>query len=148
MGNERYTSRVAVIAIIRKGDEILLQKRMNTGYKDGFYDFGASGHLEQGESLKMAMKREVEEELGIYVEMGNIAFSSMVHRNDLRTNSEYIYAYFVIEKFTGEPSIMEPDKNSNLQWASVRDLPENLIEDRKIALENITNKVSYSEIGW
>ena len=148
MSKERFTSRVAVFAIIRQGAEILLQKRVNTGYKDGFYDLGAAGHLEKSESLQMAMQREIQEELGIDVALADIEFSSIVHKNDTETNLEYINTYFVIKKYGGEPSIMEQEKNAELQWVNINNLPNNLINDRKLALENMVNNVPYSEMGW
>ena len=44
--------------------EILLQRLQNTGYADGMWDFACSGHVELGESMKQALCREAEEELG------------------------------------------------------------------------------------
>ena len=48
-----------------KGQEILLQKRHNTGYMDGMWDCSVAGHVENGESMKMALLREAKEEIGI-----------------------------------------------------------------------------------
>lgn len=80
MRKQRYKSLVAVFAIILKDDNVLLQKRINTGYKDGWYDLGTSGHLEENESLEAAMQRELLEELGISVSLDNIQFSSLIHK--------------------------------------------------------------------
>ena len=126
----------------------MLQKRINTGYKDGWYDLGTSGHLEENESLEAAMQRELLEELGISVSLKNVQFLSLIHKNDLETGLVYLNAYFVINKFEGVPKIMEPQKNAELKWVSLNELPVNLIDDRKVALQNMKEKTPYLEIGW
>ena len=59
---ERFKSLSAVMLLLtRKTDnneEILFQKRKNTGYCDGYYDLSASGHVDDNESMKRAMCRE------------------------------------------------------------------------------------------
>ena len=63
-------SSVALILIRNNNgkEEILLQKRKNTGYMDGYYDLGASGHVENKETMKMALIRETKEEIGINID--------------------------------------------------------------------------------
>lgn len=41
-----------------KGEEILLQRRQNTGYMDGFYDLSASCHVEKNEQMTTSLIRE------------------------------------------------------------------------------------------
>ena len=148
MAEDRFKVRVAVLAIIQMDNKVLLQKRINTGYMDGFYDLGAAGHLESGESLKMAMKREIKEELGVIVKLENINFASIVHKKDVESGLEYMYVYFKVKNFTDKPSIMEPNKNAALQWFDLNDLPANLISDRQTVLNNLTNDSFYDEFGW
>jgi hypothetical protein len=40
-------------------------KRQNIGFADGYYDFGASGHVDNNESTKTSKCREAKEELYI-----------------------------------------------------------------------------------
>jgi 8-oxo-dGTP pyrophosphatase MutT (NUDIX family) len=54
------------IAVFDKESRILLQRRYNTGYMDGFYDF-PSGHVEANESLKDSAARELKEETSLLV---------------------------------------------------------------------------------
>ncbi len=148
MAEDRFKVRVAVLAIIQMDNKVLLQKRINTGYMDGFYDLGAAGHLESGESLKMAMQREIKEELGVIVKLENINFVSIVHKKDVESGLEYMYVYFKVKNFTDKPTIMEPNKNAALQWIDLNDLPANLISDRQTVLNNLTNDSFYDEFGW
>ena len=52
--SERFKSLSAVMLLLtRKIDnqeQILFQKRKNTGFCDGFYDLSASGHVDANES--------------------------------------------------------------------------------------------------
>ncbi|MBE6023320.1 MAG: NAD(+) diphosphatase [Cellulosilyticum sp.] len=54
----------AIIVGIKKGDEILMAH--NSGFREGLYSVIA-GFVEQGETLEMAVKREIYEEVGIKV---------------------------------------------------------------------------------
>lgn len=54
----------AIIVGIKKGNEILMAH--NSGFREGLYSVIA-GFVEQGETLEMAVKREVYEEVGIKV---------------------------------------------------------------------------------
>lgn len=54
----------AIIVGVKKGDKLLLAH--NAGFKEGLYSIIA-GFVEQGETLEMAVKREVLEEVGIRV---------------------------------------------------------------------------------
>ncbi|MED1201794.1 NUDIX domain-containing protein [Heyndrickxia acidicola] len=53
-------------AIIQKGQSVLLLKA--DGYSNSFLP---GGHIEFGESAKMALPREIEEELGVKCEIGD-----------------------------------------------------------------------------
>lgn len=66
----------------------------------------------------------------------------------METGLVYLNAYFVINKFKGVPKIMEPQKNAELKWVSLNELPVDLIDDRKTALQNMKEKTPYLEIGW
>lgn len=43
---------------------------------------------------------------------------------------------------------MEPDKNSELTWASLDKLPSQLIKNRKLGVYNYLQQIPYSEFGW
>lgn len=150
MGKNRFKAPSAVFGIItdENSEQILLQKRKQTGYKDGFYDLGAAGHVENNESMTRAMQRELFEELGVQAELSDIKFVTLIHKNDTETGNIYYNAYFRIKNYSGQPKIMEPDKNSELIWAALDNLPARLINDRKIGVTNYLKKVPYAEFGW
>lgn len=98
--------------------EILLQRRQNTGYMDGKYDFSASGHLKAGESIVDGICREVKEELGVVV--GDVEYKLLVQD----VTEGYLKCVFVADEWEGTPEIMEPDKCSELKWFRRDKLPE------------------------
>jgi len=57
----------AAYVVFRKGPEILLLRRANTGYLDGSYSLPA-GHFEGDESASNVAAREAKEEVGIQVD--------------------------------------------------------------------------------
>ncbi len=56
-------------AIIRKGSKILIARRATNRHLAGFWEF-PGGKIEDGETPQECLKRELEEELGIIVNVG------------------------------------------------------------------------------
>ncbi len=148
--SERFKNPSAVMLFLTRvtdgKEEILFQKRKNTGYCDGFYDLSASGHVDENESMKHAMIREAKEELGILIDEKDLEFICLIHKK----SEGYIYynGYFKANKWIGNPTIMEPEKNEELKWIDINELPSNIVNDRCIAIENYKNGIKYSEYGW
>lgn len=144
---ERFKTPSAVILMLMRNrngkEQILLQKRKNTGYMDGYYDFGVSGHVENRETMKMALIREAKEEIGIKIDTKDVEFVTMIH--DIRKNI-YFNGYFKVTKWEGEPRINELDKIEEIKWFDLENLPNNIIENRKEGIKNYKKKIYYSEI--
>lgn len=143
---ERYKTPSAVFPLFFKNNQVLLQKRQNTGYMDGYYDFAASGHVELNESMTEALIREVKEELAVDIPKDKVEFGTFMHK--FEAGVVYYNAFFVIQGDAYNFKINEPEKCSELKWADINHLPQNLILDRRLALQNIFEKVPYSEFGW
>lgn len=126
--------------------QILLHRRKNTGYQDGKWDIAASGHVDEGETAKMAVVRECAEELGIDVKIKDLSFVHLSHRVSNTGGRTYYDIYFVVNKYNGIPKVIEPDKCSELRWFKIDDLPNEIIDIRKIALDNYRNYIQYSEV--
>lgn len=141
MPKERFEMHATVALLVIKDNKVLLMKRCNTGYMDGYYGM-VSGHLEQNESLKQAIIRETLEEIGVSVSETNIDIVCVIRRGD---NDNYFNYFLVANKFEGEPTIMEPDKCEELIWADLNCLPENTIEAEKRAIYNYLNEIHFDE---
>ncbi len=130
--------------ILIKDDQILLQRRQNTGYEDGKYSIPA-GHLEENESITECLLREVKEEIGLELNAKDVELVHTMHRreNDIRVD-----LFFITNHYTGEPFNAEPEKCDDLSWFPLDELPENIVPYIKQAINCYLNKEIYSESGW
>ncbi len=126
------------------GDEILLLRRFNTGYRDGEYSVPA-GHLDGGETVMAAAVREAGEEVGVQIEAEHLVFSSVMHRNE---GDERIDFFLRVQHWTGEPFNAEPDKCDELRWVQRSVLPTNTIPYVRRAIMNHRDGVRFDEFGW
>ncbi|KKQ94772.1 MAG: hypothetical protein UT66_C0028G0003 [candidate division CPR2 bacterium GW2011_GWC1_39_9] len=144
MSKEKFTLRGAVYLILTKGNQILLLRRANTGWKDGEYSLVA-GHLDGNETVAKAMAREAKEEAGIEIKPEDLKVVHFVHHI---SNYEFVDFYLTTEKWQGKPEIMEPDKCDDLSWFPLEDLPENMVDNVRVALDNYKNGITFSEYRW
>ena len=101
-------------AIIQKEDYVLIARRGPNSKLAGQWEF-PGGKVEEGESLRECLARELKEELGIDSTIG-----------DHLMHSEYVYEHggFTIEAFlatwtAGELALNVHDK---IEWVALRDL--------------------------
>jgi mutator protein MutT len=109
--------KVAAALILRKG-EVLLAKRHRDDAQGGLWEF-PGGALEPGESLRECLARELEEELGIQVEVG-----------DEVAAIPYDYGEFVVHLYLfrariarGEPAPLGCEEVRWVPWEEVEKLP-------------------------
>ncbi len=127
-------------AVIIKDGKTLLAKRKGSHAEGTWGSFG--GHVEPGESPMDAVKREAKEELGI--EIGNVRFASC--SNIIKYGKQYVDVSFVAEILSGEPTIQEPDRISELAWFSIAALPEPLFEPVRIVFDALRSGEAYTEV--
>lgn len=127
-----------------RGNEILLLRRFQTGYRDGEYSVPA-GHLDGGETVMAAAIREAGEEVGVQIEPAALVFSSVMHRNE---GEERIDFFIHVRAWEGDPVNAEPDKCDELRWSPLDALPPNLIPYVQRAIENHQGRVRFDEFGW
>lgn len=148
---ERYKIRSAVFLILLKEEngqeKVLLQRRYNTGILDGQFDVSCGGHLEENETLRQAIIRETEEEIGILIKEENLKLSSLIHAT-VEDGNKYLFSVFYTRQYEGEPQIMEPNKCDQLMWCKIDELPDNIIQSRKLMIENYQSGNTYSEYGF
>jgi len=142
---EKFKPYAAAYLVLIKDGQVLLLRRFNTGYQDGNYSLVA-GHLDGGETTKQCIIREASEEAGIVVNPEDLEVIHTMHR--LAPDREYFDIYLRTEKWTGDLTNMEPDKCDELKWYNMDGLPNNMLPEVKLALENINKNVHYGEFGW
>lgn len=134
----------AVYLVLRRGDEVLLLRRANTGYQDGKYGIVA-GHLDGDELGTEAMIREAEEEAGITIDPDDLRFVHVVHRLGRNDGQERVDFFYEATNWQGEITNMEPNKCDDLSWYPIDNLPEDMLPLVKLVLEDIARGISYSE---
>jgi 8-oxo-dGTP diphosphatase len=126
-GQQRFKAAVAVYGLLRRDDDVLLLRRANSGFHDGELALPA-GHVDAGESALAAIVRELAEELRIEVRPQDCRLALTGHAGPERPGDDtYIDLYFTIDQWAGEPGIGEPDKATELAWAPLHRLPDDVV---------------------
>ncbi len=140
----RVGAQVNAMLILRKGDEVLMHLRQNSGYFDGHYGF-ISGHVEVGEGASSAMCREAEEEAGITIDPAHLRLVHVTHRQTNRLNVDL---FFMCEDWKGTITNREPTKCAGLEFHPIDNLPENTIDYIEGLFIAIREGTLYSEAGF
>ncbi len=127
-----------------RAGQVLLSRRFNTGYRDGEYSVPA-GHLDGNETVLAAAQREAAEEVGVQIELPDMLFSSVMHRNE---GDERVDFFVEVRSWSGEPFNNEPQKCDELRWVAIDALPANTIPYVRRALENHRDGVRFDEFGF
>lgn len=143
--SNRFTYIGSAYLFLIKDNEILLQRRFQTGFMDGFYGV-PSGHLDGNESAREGCAREIKEEIGITIAPTDMTVVHVMHRK--ASADERIDFFMTAESYTGEIENREPHKCDDLRWFPLDALPENIVDYVQVAIEHYKNGVSYSEFGY
>jgi 8-oxo-dGTP pyrophosphatase MutT (NUDIX family) len=132
---------VTVHLFFFRGDQLLMLRRFNTGFRDGEYSVPA-GHLDGGETVMQAALREAKEETGVDLEETDLTFSTVMHRIE---DDERVDFFVLAHKWQGEPFNAEPDKCDDLRWVDVHQLPANTVPYVRQALGNHRAGIPFDE---
>lgn len=136
--------RVAAKALIsRSSDDLLLVRRsFSTESANSLKYSPPGGTVEPGESLTAALKREMSEETGLDVSVGDI-FGVTEWAVPWR-NAYYIGLFFICYLRTAKPVICLSAENSEYIWCTLADLPKLDIMQgsHRIVSDYLTSSVS------
>lgn len=142
---QRFTYIGSVFLFLIEDGKILLQRRANTGFMDGWYGV-PSGHLDGNETARAGGAREFREEIGIIVKPEDLTVVEVMHRKADR--DERIDFFMTARAYEGTIENKEPEKCDDLAWFPLDALPENMIDYIKAALLAYQRGESYAEFGW
>lgn len=142
---EKLETRIVVFVNIRdETGRLLLQRRSNTGFMDGYYDFACSGHVDVGESVLEAAVREAREEIGIIARPDDL---KLVHINQNYLDRPYANFTFELHEWEGEPTICEPEKCNDLSYFAPDALPEKCTLNVRLNERNgFSSELTYSKV--
>ncbi|WP_040165859.1 NUDIX hydrolase [Microbacterium gorillae] len=125
--------------LLRRGEEVLLQLRQNTGYMDGCWTAGAAGHVEPGETARDAAVREAAEELGVSVARDDLTLVTVMQRTDGTENAreQRVDWFWTARDWKGAPEIREPAKTAALRWWPLGGLPVEIPEYERLVLDGL-----------
>jgi 8-oxo-dGTP pyrophosphatase MutT (NUDIX family) len=119
------------------GREVLLQLRRGTGYMDGHWAAAVAGHVERGESVYEAARREAREEVGIE-DVDLVPWCAM-QRTGVGDDpiDERVDFFFLSTSWAGTPELLEPDKAADLRWFNLDRLPSPVVPHERRVLESV-----------
>lgn len=122
----RHREIVDVHLVLRRGEEVLLARRANTGYADGLWH-APSGHVEDGEDVLEAVLRESAEELGLRLRPEDVRVTTVMQH--AAPSGAFRVGWFFEAEYGagGEPVNAEPHKCAELGWHPLRELPPDLV---------------------
>ena len=135
---------VTVHLFFFRDNEVLLSRRLNTGYRDGEYSVPA-GHLDGGETVIAAALREAQEEVGLQLDAEQVRFCGVMHRIE---DDERVDFFVRVRSWNGEPFNNEPAKCDDLRWVRRDSLPSNTVPYVRRALQNFERGQIFDEFGW
>lgn len=122
-----------------------MQRRFQTGFEDGNYGVPA-GHLDGDETAREGCAREIKEEIGIDLNPSDLKVVHVMHRK--AALDERIDFFITANEYSGEITNCEPHKCDDLSWFPLDELPDNIVDYVKVAIEHYRRGEAYSEYGW
>jgi isopentenyldiphosphate isomerase len=134
-GNPSLIHRVVHVLVFNDAGELLLQKRsMSKDVAPGKWDTSVGGHVNSGETLEEAVKREMEEELGIMKCRLKFLYT-YIHSNDYE--SELVYTYSCT--YDGKIKFQEDEIDEVRPWSLI-EIQENT--GKGILSDNFEHEIS------
>ncbi|MEI8143427.1 MAG: NUDIX domain-containing protein [Candidatus Berkelbacteria bacterium] len=141
----RFQVRAAVYVLFEKKGKILMFRRKNTDWFDGYFNVPC-GHIDGGESMPYAAAREAREEVGVTVSPKDLKLIQTAHRYNGKY--EYLETYFLAKKWKGEPRLNEEELSEELSWFEMESLPENTIPYIREAILSYLSGHNYCEYNF
>lgn len=134
---ERPLFRAAVfVAVENDNSEVLLQRRANTGFLDGYWDLSGTGHLEHGESMQACGVRETGEECGLQVNADDLAVAA-TFQSAFESGVNYVNVIYRAARWSGEVTNGEPTKIAEFAWFAPDNFPEKLTVGARVYLMSL-----------
>ena len=112
---------VGAILVDATGKLFLSRRGQSSKNERGYWEF-PGGAVEFGETLADALQREMREEYGIEIEVGDLL--DVVDHILPSEGQHWVSPTFICRIKKGEPEILEPQKCSEIGWFEIDQVPE------------------------
>ncbi|NTV36774.1 MAG: NUDIX domain-containing protein [Anaerolineaceae bacterium] len=130
---------VGVGAIIIRDSRLFLSQRGPLAKNErGLWEF-PGGSVEFGETLAAALQREMREEYGIEIRVGELLDVADHILPD--EGQHWVSPTYLCELTAGEPEILEPGKCSQIGWFMPDEVPGNLTQITRYNLDNFKQRI-------
>lgn len=147
MDEVRYTLVPRTLVFVQREDSVLLikgspEKRLFSGKYNGI-----GGHVEKGEDILSAARREFEEETGLYI--NGLQLCGILSIDATRESGICVFIFKgEMHDEVGSPASLRPSEEGNLEWVDLADIYEKpLVEDLYILLPKVFS-MSVNEIPF
>ncbi len=131
---------VGAVLVNDAGEIFLAQRGPLAKNERGLWEF-PGGSVEFGETLAEALKREMMEEFGIQIAVGDLL--DVADHILPEEGQHWVSPTYLCRIVSGEPRIMESGKCSAIGWFDPDDVPEKLSQISRVNLANYRRRQ-----GW
>ncbi len=130
-GQQVITSCAFVHKIIDGVHKVFMAKRADTKkFLPGVYEL-PGGHIDFGEDTKDGLIREIQEEFGVEVRLGD-PFAVFTYLNEVKGSHSIEVIYFAQLFDPGAEIKPNPEDHSSCDWFSEAELPQTFISEKDI----------------
>ena len=109
---------VAIVVFNKKGEVLLQQRSMKKRNDPGHWKMTAAGHIGAGEDPKLAIIREVKEELGITIKP---VYYNKIFREYRDQETRFFWLYYSVLK-EEQPLVLDKEEVMDARWVKYSDL--------------------------
>ncbi len=135
---------VGAILVGREGRLFLARRGTLAKNERGLWEF-PGGSVEFGETLSAALRREMLEEYGIEIAVGELL--DVVDHILPAENQHWVSPAFICKIVAGEPTIREPGKCSEIGWFLPGEMPADLTSITKQNLAHYLERIRHPGKG-
>ena len=124
---------VGALIVDDHGRLFLARRGSQAKNERGLWEF-PGGAVERGERLADALRREIREEYGVEIEVGELL--DVVDHILPEEGQHWVSPAYLCRVVSGTPAILEPDKCAEIGWFTPADVPRDLTVISRENLEN------------